>query len=391
MIKRLLQKTIEESIRASAKSILILGPRQTGKSTLSQALKPALEINLARESEFRNHSNDPELIERIVAPLKKNSLISIDEIQRVPDMLNTIQALIDQKKDRLFVLTGSSARKLKRASVNMLPGRIFRHNLFPLTIAELGKNFSLETALAKGLLPEIYLSDSGLEILENYTNIYLKEEILAEALVRNYASFGHFLELAAHMSWKELNYSQLASDSEIPKETIRRYVEILEDTLLIHRIPGFTNVSSNRKAIQKEKILFFDIGVRNAIIGTHKNKHSPAEWGHLFEHLIVLELIALNSYLKKQWKLSYYRDSKQLEVDLLIEADECLYAIEIKSGSVYKKEWKKNLDTFQEVYLEKKRSKNEKLKKIIVYTGEHEQLDKDVRIVPFKNLIKTVS
>jgi predicted AAA+ superfamily ATPase len=223
----------------------------------------------------------------------------------------------------------------------------------------------LETALAKGLLPEIYLSDSGFEILENYTNIYLKEEILAEALVRNYASFGHFLELAAHMSWKELNYSQLASDSEIPKETIRRYVEILEDTLLIHRIPGFTNVSSNRKAIQKEKILFFDIGVRNAIIGTHKNKHSPAEWGHLFEHLIVLELIALNSYRKKQWKLSYYRDSKQLEVDLLIEADDCLYAIEIKSGSVYKKEWKKNLDTFQEVYLEEKRSKKEKIKKLL--------------------------
>jgi predicted AAA+ superfamily ATPase len=176
----------------------------------------------------------------------------------------------------------------------------------------------------------------------------LREEILAEALVRNISSFSHYLDLAALSSWNELNYSQLASDSEIPKETIRRFMDLLVETLLIYKVPSFENKQIDRKIIQREKFLFFDIGVRNALLNTIENKKSPIELGHLFEQWMVLQIISYNSYYKKNWKLSYYRDDKKLEVDLIIETQSKIYALEIKWGEKWRSDWIENLTTFRD-------------------------------------------
>jgi predicted AAA+ superfamily ATPase len=356
LIQRSLQEQIQSHILDKRKSVLLLGPRQTGKSSLLKLLKPDLTINLAREKEYQEHIKDPGLIEKMVKPLiseakkgaTQNKIIFIDEIQRIPSIINTVQVLIDDYRNLSFLISGSSARKLKKSEVNLLPGRVFSFNLFPLNYWELGENFDLMKCLSRGSLPEIYLEDYGPELLSEYISIYLREEILAEALVRNISSFSHYLDLAALSSWNELNYSQLASDSEIPKETIRRFMDLLVETLLIYKVPSFENKQIDRKIIQREKFLFFDIGVRNALLNTIENKKSPIELGHLFEQWMVLQIISYNSYYKKNWKLSYYRDDKKLEVDLIIETQSKIYALEIKWGEKWRSDWIENLTTFRD-------------------------------------------
>jgi predicted AAA+ superfamily ATPase len=188
----------------------LLGPRQTGKSFLLKSLKPDLVINLASESEFQDHLKDPSLINKLALPLADTGggVILIDEVQRIPGLMNSVQALVDDHKSLVFMLSGSSLRKLRKCEVNLLPGRIFSYHLFPLSYWELGKDFDLEKCLHRGGLPEIYLTSFGPELLFEYIQGYLREEILAEALVRNMASFSHFIDLAASRSWQEINYTK---------------------------------------------------------------------------------------------------------------------------------------------------------------------------------------
>jgi predicted AAA+ superfamily ATPase len=384
LIERSLVKKISADITGKKKSVILLGPRQTGKSSLLKLMKPDLIVNLAKEKEFQQHLKDSSLIEKIVLATleeKKNIIVFIDEIQRIPGMLNTIQAIIDDNKKILFLVSGSSARKLRKAEINLLPGRVFSYQLYPLTYWELGKNFDLTKCLSRGSLPEIYLEDYGPELLDEYISTYLREEIIAEALVRNIASFSHFLDLASLTSWGELNYSQLASDSEIPKETIRRYVDILSETLIIHRIPGFYSNLKNRKVVQKEKYLFFDIGVRNAILGTTETKKNPIELGPLFEQWIVLQLIALNSYQKKKWGISYYRDDRKVEIDIIIETQNHIYAIEIKWGEKYRVDWLDSILKFTTL------KHHKPISSMLIYRGSLKLKDKNVLILPFEEFL----
>lgn len=381
-ILRTIQSFCEERVQKQKKSILLLGPRQTGKSSLLKKIKPDLEINLARESEFRAHIQDPALLEKQIKPLvKKRTTIFVDEIQRIPEMVNTIQAIIDDNKNILFLLSGSSARKLKKNEVNLLPGRIFSFELYPLSFWELGDQFNLKKVLNIGSLPEIYLEDYGPDLLEEYIDTYLREEIIAEALVRNIASFSHFLNLAASISWQELNYTQLASDSEIPKETLRRYFDILSETMIIKKIPGYTQVNSSRKAVQKEKFIFFDIGVRNGILGIHKNKMTEDQSGPLFEQWIVLQTIIFNSYNKKKWDFFYYRDDRKTEIDLIIETQSNLYAVEVKWSEKYRTQWLEPLKVFRSIH-------KKKVLPIIVYRGSRKMEDDGVAILPFEEFLQ---
>lgn len=373
-----------DHISKKHKSLLLLGPRQTGKSYLLKSLSPDLYINLAKESEYQSHLKNPDLLEKEVLPLveKKGGVVFVDEVQRIPELMNTIQALIDDHRNIIFLISGSSPRKLKKKEINLLPGRIFSHELFPLTYWELKENFNLIKCLTIGSLPEVYLANYGPELLGEYINGYLREEIIAEALVRNIASFSRFIDLAAASSWQEVNYSALASDSEIPKETIRRYLDILSETLLVHRISGFNQIQSSRKAIQKEKFLFFDIGVRNGILGIQNNKFETQELGTLFEQWMILQIISFNSYFKKKWNLYYYRDDKKTEIDLLIEAETKVLAIEIKWSEKYRSEWKEPLETFSTLYLKKP------VELVVLYRGLRKLKDEKVSIVPFQDFLK---
>lgn len=383
MIARTLKPILSNHLLKHKKGLLILGPRQVGKSTLIKSLKPDLQINLIDEAQYRSHLKDPELIKRQVMAYKKG-LFFVDEIQRIPSMLNTIQGLIDDHPEYRFVITGSSARKLKKGPINLLPGRLFSNQMFPLTYWEVIDQFDLDRAIRLGGLPEIYLQEYGKDLLRDYVGLYLREEIQAEALVRNLESFNRFLDVAAEASGQIINYTKISSDSEIPKETIRRFYDILEDTLIIYRIPGFRNFKSSRKVLQREKILFFDLGVRNAILNRQDDHFSQEEQGLLFEQWFIQQIIAYQNYTNQNWKLSYYRDDLKNEIDLLIETPKKIYAIEVKSSKKIKSDFLKSLNFFETV-------SKMPTKSYIVFQGSHNEKWESVEAVPYQEFLKNIS
>ncbi len=344
---------------------MLLGPRQVGKSTLCKDFSPDLSINLANERIYTEHLKDPGLLERVVLAKRQVQLVLIDEVQRIPTILNTVQALIDDHGLR-FLLTGSSARKLKRGKANLLPGRLIVEYLPPLIYPEISDGFDLERALTTGTLPEIYLQDYGPEILESYVETYLREEIQAEALTKDLGAYARFLDLAAELSGQYINYSKIASDSEINKETIRRYFSILEDTLIIEKIPSFTEAERSRKARQREKFVFFDLGVRNAVLGLHRNRLSREQRGSLFEQWVLLQCIYLNRMQKHNLRLSTYRDASGVEADLVLQKDSSTLLAEIKSSPKADDQMFSGLRKLEAIV-------GRPCQKVVIYCGEHAQ------------------
>jgi uncharacterized protein len=329
-----LTRWIEKRLRKGKKSVLLLGARQVGKSTLVRSLAPSWTLNLADEAEMLRYAKDPARIRREVSALKTPGLIVIDEIQRVPALLNTLQALMDEGTSHRFVLTGSSARKLRHGGANLLPGRVILEHLDPLGAAELGDHFDLERVLRTGSLPGIFLDEeSGTEVLETYVATYLREEIQAEALTRDIGSYARFLDVAAAESNRWINYSKLASDTEIAKETLRRFYQILEDTLLAFRLPAFSPKKGLRRVSQRDRFLLFDIGVRNAILQIHRGVWTPEQLGDVFEQWLILQCFYFQRAHKQPWTLSSYRTEAGAEVDLVIETPSKIVGIEIKSGA----------------------------------------------------------
>lgn len=382
MISRILAPELLRIL--ASKSLLLLGPRQVGKSTMIRSLKPGYMINLSNEGEYQAHLKDPTLIEKIVAANSARGFGFIDEVQRIPSLLNTIQSLIDENKNLRFALSGSSARKLVRGKANLLPGRVIFEKLYPLSYWEIATemSFDLERALTLGTLPEIYLSDLGTEILETYAETYLREEIQAEALTQDLGAYSRFLDLAAEASGQFINYAKIASDTGIDKERIRRFVQILEDTLMIHRLESYGAISPTRKARQKDRFFFFDNGVRNALLRKHRSHLTATEMGPLFESWMFLQLKAFIAYNKKPWKLSSYRDDQGLEVDLILEIPTKIILLEIKYQSRYRSEFKNNLMKFERLYNKKK-----VIEKRVIYTGKHSLKDDSVLVQPYETFL----
>ncbi|MFN8642715.1 MAG: AAA family ATPase [Candidatus Binatia bacterium] len=329
-------RLVGERIRKSKQSILLLGPRQVGKSTLCRALEPGLYIDLADQATFLAHSKDAGLLRRELAAHAQARLVVIDEAQRVPTILNTVQSLIDASGKRLrFIITGSSARKLKRGGANLLPGRLILERLDPLSIAEIRENADLTRCMQLGMLPGIY--DGGheaIDVLGTYADVYLREEVQAEALTTNIGAYARFLDTIAAASGQWINYSKLASDAEIPKETLRRFIQLLDDTLLCVRIPPYRPAGgTSRKVQQRERVLLFDVGVRNALLGTHRRHVAADQAGSVFEQWVILQVVYLEHALRAGWRLSTYRSEAGAEVDLIIERDDDVLAVEIKHGA----------------------------------------------------------
>lgn len=332
MIKRLIQ----EKIHKSKKSVLLLGPRQTGKSTLLQNLNPDLIINLARENEYLRYSAQPDLFsDQIEGGTAKTILV--DEVQRIPSLLNTIQALLDENKGSRafkFYLSGSSARKLRRGQANLLPGRIFSYQLSGLCAKEVNYDINTDRALKYGFLPEPFLerdSETCEKLLESYSAIYLKEEIQAEALTRNIQGFSRYLLNLAARSGQVLDYSKLASQSKVSRTSCIRFTEILEDTLVAHRVECFADVK-NADVIKHPKIYFFDPGVLNGLLGNFQA--SPERRGFLFEHLVYAQIRNSAIAADKSAEIYYFRTRHGLEVDFLVRVHGRLWAIEVKAGEI---------------------------------------------------------
>lgn len=320
-------------------SFFLFGPRQVGKTFLIQhTLKPDLFINLLASQEYTRYSRDPALLSREAGELKNElSLIVIDEIQRCPELLNEVQIILGNKPQTQFILTGSSARKLKRASVNLLGGRAITVHLYPLTWQETGGAYPLIDILQFGSLPSIVLEQekgNKARLLKGYTETYLKEEIQQEALTRNIPAFAKFLELAAFENGNVINYQNLARETGVHSKTIKEYFQILEDTLL-----GFLffpyGKSHRRRIISHPKFYFFDGGVVTALRGdlSQELMAGTPPFGRKFEHFIILETKRLLDYREREAKISFFRTSDGAEVDLIIELRNEIWAIEIKSSS----------------------------------------------------------
>lgn len=364
-------RLVAQRLAAARSSILLLGPRQVGKSTLCRALDPTLYVDLADEREFLSFAKDPGLLRRQVETLSLPALVVIDEVQRVPALLNTVQSMIDRARGRLrFVLTGSSARRLRRGGANLLPGRIVLERLHPLCALEVSAGVDLDRALRLGMLPGIYWGDEeATELLGTYAEVYLREEIQAEGAARDIGSYARFLDVMAVASGQWLNYSKLSSDTEIPKETIRRFIQLLEDTLVAVRIPAFVpRVRTSRRVSHRERVLLFDVGVRNALLGIHRRGASPDQLGSLFEQWVILQLVYLNDEQRKGWKLSSYRTEGGAEVDLVIDTGDELIAVEIKSGRGASRADTRGFSSLAEVL-----PRGRRLRRVILYRGDRRQ------------------
>jgi predicted AAA+ superfamily ATPase len=313
-----LKRTLQLDRLLSQKSILLLGPRATGKSSLirEELQSDAFIINLLRSDVYLRLIQYPwELEDMIKSKSDAQKFIVIDEIQKIPLLLNEVHRLIEEEH-YTFLLTGSSARKLKQQNVNLLAGRAWSARLFPLTYQEIPQ-FSLERYLQYGGLPSIYLSSNPQEELIAYVDTYLKEEIQNESLVRKVGAFSKFLSVAGCANGQIINFANMASDTGIPASTIREYYQILQDTLLGQVLPAWTK-SVKRKAIATAKFYLFDLGVANQLARRKAIDFSSEVYGILFEHFIFNEILAAVNYTRSHHNLNYWRSTSGFEVDFII-------------------------------------------------------------------------
>jgi predicted AAA+ superfamily ATPase len=299
------------------KSFFLLGPRATGKSYLvgQQLGDRALVIDLLRSDLLLRLSSRPEELESLLDAGPAKRWIVVDEIQRVPSLLPEVHRLIETKGYR-FLLTGSSARKLRRESTDLLAGRAWVANLFPFSWSEL-PTFDLPRYLRFGGLPPVHLSESPEEELRAYVAVYLQEEIRAEGLIRRLPPFSRFLRVAALASGQLLNYSQVASDAEVAASTVREYFSVLDDTLIGWTLEPYTK-SRKRKAIQTAKFYLFDTGVMHELAGTTFIERNSDLYGRSFEHFIGMELRAYISYRRTGESMHFWRSTHGFEVDFLV-------------------------------------------------------------------------
>ncbi len=313
--ERYVERLIDLKTLLGQKSYFLFGPRQTGKSSLLKHCFPKARIyDLLDNALFLDFNSRPQRLREEVTPNDK--LVIIDEIQRVPQLLNEVHLLIEQKKTR-FLLTGSSARKLRRGGFNLLGGRARQVYLHPFVSAELKKDFDLRKALNSGLIPSIYFSEDANADLASYVGAYLKTEIAAEALTRDLPAFSRFLGVAALCNAKIVNFTNVANDAQIKRTTVYDYFDILKDTLILRELPAFKK-GSQRKPICSSKYYFFDTGVARQLQGRSMLACGTPEHGDAFETFMVNEVFAFSDYVRPL-SLSFWRTTTHYEVDLIID------------------------------------------------------------------------
>ena len=322
-------------------SLLLFGARGTGKSTWlkSEFLqnKTHLYINLLDPDEEARLSRSPgELLQQIDALVDKPAWVVIDEVQKIPKLLDVVHMILESERKILFALTGSSARKLRRGQANLLAGRAFVYHLHPFTHIELGEGFLLDEVLSWGSLPKIFSLENAADkqlFLKTYTQTYLKEEIVAEQVVRKLDPFRQFLNVCAQHNGEVINYSSLARDVGVETVTAQSYFQILEDTLIGYLLPAYHRSLRKRQG-QNPKFYFFDLGIKRQLDGTILQPPVEGTYGYgkNFEHFVIVEIIRLNDYYGKDFRLSYLRTKDGAEIDLIVERPGAPVAlIEIKS------------------------------------------------------------
>lgn len=333
-----------------AESAFLWGARQTGKSTLLKARFPETPtFDLLLGEIYERFQRNPSLLREILETFNPESLVIIDEIQRVPALLNEIHWLIVNKNFR-FILSGSSPRKILRSGGNLLGGRAIRYELYPLIYAEIPE-FDLLKALNNGLLPRFYQASDARKLLSAYIGNYLKDEIIAEARIRNIDSFSRFLEMAAFSNGEMVNYANISSDCGVSSPTVKEYFHILEETLIGRFLPSYQK-KPKRRVILAPKFYFFDVGIANFLLKRGRIEMGSESFGKAFEHFIYQEIYAHSSYSDLNYPLSYWRTASQMEVDFILGDHEV--AVEVKSTSAANPRHMQGLKRFAEEYQVKK-------------------------------------
>ncbi len=354
------------------KSFFLFGPRGTGKSSWISKTFPNSHIFDLLESETYNRLlAHPQDLLSLVPKEKHNFHIVIDEVQRIPALLNEVHRLIENKK-LIFVLSGSSARKLRRQGVNLLAGRALNISMFPLTALEMGKDFNLKDSLKFGMLPGRFKESSAIDFLHSYVSTYLREEVQQEGLTRNLSAFSRFLEAATFSQASPLVLSNVASDSNVERKTVEEYFSILDDLMIGVRIPIFAK-RAKRELLKKSKFFFFDVGVFYALRPKGPLDDSSELSGPAMESLVFNELRAINSYDNLRYEIYFWRTKSKHEVDFVLYGEKGLIAIEVKASPRVRSNDLDGLKLFQSDY--------PMVKSYLIYTGTRDYYDSGVNIL----------
>lgn len=357
-------------------SLFLWGARQTGKSTLLKILFPeATYFDLLQSDVFERYQKSPSQFREVILATSSGATVIVDEIQKIPSLLDEIHWLIVHHQTR-FILSGSSPRKIIRSGANLLGGRALRYELYPLIYVEI-PDFDLHSALNKGLLPRHYLADNSKKLISAYIGSYLRDEIIAEAKIRNIGAFTKFLEVAAFSNGEMVNYSNIASECGVSSTTVKEYFQILEDTLIGRFLPSFQK-KPKRRVILAPKFYYFDVGIANYLLKRGQIEIGSEAFGSAFEHFIYQELYAHSKYSDLDYAISYWRTTSQIEVDFILGDHEV--AIEVKGTTNVQTRHLKGLRSFSEEY--------EVQQLIVVSNDPVARIIGDVTVLPWKQFLQ---
>lgn len=369
-------------LAAPRTSFFLLGPRGTGKSTwIRSTLPEPFVIDLLPPATALRYERDPELFRAEILARPRDHWIVVDEVQRVPKLLDEVHFLMEEKGYRKFALTGSSARRLRRGSANLLAGRAVLKHLYPLTSRELGYSVPAAQLLELGALPlsiNAESDDAREEFLRAYVTMYLSEEIKAESLVRNLGSFSRFLEVAALAAGQRTSVSSIARDAAVSRDTVRGYFDVLVDTLIGSWLPAY-RPRAKVKEVSHPKFYWFDPGVLHAAAGGF-DQPLPSDWrGVLLEHLLLHELRSFVEYSGAKGSLGYWATPSGNEVDFVWWRGQKVVAIEAKHAKQYRREQRKGIDALLA---------STKADSYVVYLGDRELDDGGTRVLPFASFVR---
>jgi uncharacterized protein len=372
-------KNIVRHIPKISASYFLFGPRGTGKSTwLKMNYPDAIFVDLLSAGTFRTISANPDRLIEMVAGNPSAKTFIIDEVQRVPSILSVVHKLMEEHKDRQFILTGSSARKLKRAGVDLLAGRALLKKCHPFMASELKDAFNIPQALKVGVVPLILASSNPAEVLESYIGMYLREEVQAEGLVRNINNFSRFLESISFSYGSILNVSEVARECEVERKTVEGYISILEDLLIAYNLPVFSK-RAKRKLVKHVKFYFFDCGVYNAVRPKGPLDSTHGIYGQSLEGLVLQHLLAWKDYSASICSIYYWRTQSSTEVDFVVYGESVFCAIEVKSAVTIHPKDLSGLRSFHDDYPE--------AGLIFLYMGKEILLKGNILCIPVENFL----
>ncbi len=367
-------ETIKRLLKPENQSFFLLGPRGTGKSTFIKKTYPqSLYLDLLLPDVFRNYTARPERLRELIEAHKEKKTVVIDEVQKAPQLLEVVHSLIEEKRGLQFILTGSSARKLRRGGMNLLAGRALMKHMHPFMAAELKNLFELDKALQIGTIPLVLNSEDPGATLQAYVDLYLREEVQMEGLTRNMGNFTRFLEAMSFSHGSVLNISNVARECQIERKVVEGYIGILEDLLLAFRIPVFSR-RAKRAVASHPKFYFFDAGIFNILRPSGPLDRPEEKSGAALEGLVAQHLRAWIDYFRPGCELFYWRTSAGSEIDFIVYGKNIFHAIEVKNSATIHPQDLRALKAFAEDYPEAKR--------FLVYRGRERLLRDGISIEP---------